>query len=164
MTDVFSIESILLLALAALLIGAAVSDLARFVIPNWLNISVLVLGITYQAIYGDLTMALGAGFAILIFGFILFAFRALGGGDVKLLSATAVWVGFSGLPQFILYTAIAGGLLSIVWLMSGRLRQFIAYCGVNIDVEVPKVIPYGIAIAGAGLLMVNRLFTTSVSV
>jgi len=157
MTNLISIDYVLPLILAGLLIYAALSDLLRFIIPNWLNLTILAFGIIYQIIYGDIVLALGAGAIVLTIGFVLFAIRALGGGDVKLLAATAVWVGMAELPIFLVHTTIAGGVLSVLWLMSGRVRQILVYYGVDIDVAVPKFIPYGIAIAIAGLLMVSRL-------
>src|SRR3546814_1058931 len=60
-------------------------------------------------------LALGSGaFAL---GFLLFALRLCGGGDVQLFAAVSLWAGSSLFIPFAYYTALAGGLMALViWL------------------------------------------------
>lgn len=78
---------------------AAFSDLFTMTIPN--RVSAILLGAFLLAapLSGlDLTaiaMHLGAGLLVFSIGFVLFALNIMGGGDVKVLSASAVWFGFN---------------------------------------------------------------------
>src|SRR5687768_15918285 len=83
-------------AMAAL----AINDVVTFRIPNWANAGVAVGFLVFAGI-ATLTGAelpwllhLAAGAAVFAGGLLLFQFRAMGGGDVKLLAAAALWVGW----------------------------------------------------------------------
>jgi prepilin peptidase CpaA len=65
----------------------------------------------------------------------------LGGGDVKLLAASALWTGSAALLPFLTATALAGGLLAAVFLVFARRG------GRRV------ALPYGVAIAAGGLLV-----------
>ena len=81
------------------LIAAAASDLSRYEIPNGLSVA-LAAGFVFAAFTlsgADLASHLAAGGATFIFTVLLFARGLIGGGDVKLMSATALWVGLGGL-------------------------------------------------------------------
>ena len=64
---------------------------------------------------------LGAGAVMLIAGFALFAAGIFGGGDAKLLAASALWFGWPGIARYIFVVALLGGLLALVIL---GLRRF----------------------------------------
>jgi prepilin peptidase CpaA len=82
-----------------------------------------------------------AGFAV---GFVLFARGLVGGGDVKLLSATMLWAGATLVASQLIIMALVGGALSVAAIAIHYFRRRTA------DAAAPKV-PYGIAIAaGAG--------------
>jgi prepilin peptidase CpaA len=71
----------------------------------------------------------------------LFAIRAMGGGDVKLLTALALWIQPGDFLQLLLMMALLGGILTIVlggWHAIRRQKEKLS-------------IPYGVAIAAAGL-------------
>ncbi|MEK6745891.1 MAG: prepilin peptidase [Pseudomonadota bacterium] len=133
-------------------------DATRFIIPNWLVGSLLLL---YPVAFYlssavidwkmDLLGMLGA-FAI---GYIIFAVRIMGGGDVKLIIVLSLWVGLEKLAQFGFNFAVLGGVLSlIVLIMRGLLPRLCK----NKE-KLPRIfrprqpVPYGLAIAGAFLLM-----------
>jgi prepilin peptidase CpaA len=133
---------------ALLLIIAAISDARHYRIPNWLNamiaLTFVVSELSHSSSGTELMMHLAAAALVLLGGFILFSLNLFGGGDVKLITALALWTGFAALPRFILLTTLAGGVLALLllilrWLRAGR--------GNKIDSRVP----YGIAIAVAGL-------------
>ena len=92
-----AISTILLVALAAMLLAACWCDLKARTIPNWLNLAVALLAIPFWWSLG-LTLwpdvALQLGVAALVFGLfaIAFAIGAMGGGDVKLVAAIALWL------------------------------------------------------------------------
>jgi prepilin peptidase CpaA len=77
--------------------AAAVWDLRSRRIPNKLTVPVFVLGLAYQAAFagwsglGDAAAAFGVGFGTL---FVLWLVGGGGGGDVKMMGALSVWLGF----------------------------------------------------------------------
>lgn len=140
----------LLIALAIALLIAAFTDIRRRQIDNWLNAGI-VLGAPLfwwsggLALWPDVAMQLGVAlgaFAILAG---LFALGAMGGGDVKLLTALALWVKPEWFLELVIIMALLGGILTIVmgaWHIARRQRDRLA-------------IPYGVAISAAGLWVIS---------
>jgi prepilin peptidase CpaA len=135
----------LLAALAIALLVAAVTDLRRRQIDNWLNAAIalsaplfwLATGLTLGDMGWQLAIALGS---FVIFA-ALFALGWMGGGDVKLLTALALWIQPVWFAQLIVVMAIAGGVLTVIfgaWHFAARRKD-------------RPAIPYGVAISGAGL-------------
>ena len=135
----------LLAALAIALLIAAFTDLRRRQIDNWLNAAIalgaplfwLASGLSLGGVGVQLAVA-AAAFAVLAG---LFAMGWMGGGDVKLLTALALWIEPTGFMRLLVIMALLGGLLTIVvggWHIARRNQHKIA-------------VPYGIAIAAAGL-------------
>jgi len=124
-------------ALAALVLTAVACDLRSRRIPNALVVVGIVLGLFIQTVapaggglFGQPAGALGfvpallGGLAGLGLFLPLYALRALGAGDVKLLAMVGVWLGAAGVAHAALWTLLAGGVLSLgVALWSGVLRQ-----------------------------------------
>lgn len=115
-------------SLAVLALGAAASsiDWTTRRIPNALTFGATAAGLAFAAATGGFE-ALGwsaAGFGVGIALFLpLFALRAMGGGDVKLLGAFGAWLGPALVCWVAVYGAIAGGIVAlplIVW--RGRFR------------------------------------------
>ena len=136
----------LLIALAIALVFAAFTDLKRRQIDNWLNAAIALAAPVYWiaaglSVWPDMAIQLGvalAAFAVLAG---LFALRMMGGGDVKLLTAVALWIEPVIFLQLLLIMALAGGFLTIgfgAWHIMRRQRDRIA-------------VPYGVAIAIGGL-------------
>lgn len=133
-------------------------DLLTMTIPNRISVALVVafplaamlIGMDWMTVAGHL----GAGALMLAVGIGMFARGWLGGGDAKLLAAAALWLGFDHLAGYLLLVAIAGGGLALLvlcyrhWLPpSWMLGQAWA-----MRLHDRKVgIPYGIAIAAAGL-------------
>jgi prepilin peptidase CpaA len=144
----------LLIALAIALVVAAFTDIRRRQIDNWLNLAIAASAPAFWWASGlslwpgvalQLAVALAA-FALLAG---LFALRLMGGGDVKLLTALALWIEPMMFLQLLVVMAIAGGVLTLVmafWHMARRQPNKLA-------------IPYGVAIAFGGLwvLAINYL-------
>jgi prepilin peptidase CpaA len=124
---VIDAPSIAVLALGA---AAAATDWATRRIPNALTIGAAAVAIAFAGATGGVS-AIGwsvAGFVIGLLIFLpLFALRAMGGGDVKLLAAFGAWLGPSLVCWVAVYGAIAGGVLAVpLVLWRGRLRTTIA--------------------------------------
>jgi len=136
----------LLAALAIALLVAAVTDLRTRRIANWLNGAIALCAPLFwwtsgMALWPDVAIQIGVAAAALAALTVLFAVRAMGGGDVKLLAALALWVPPSLFLQLLVVMALLGGILTLVfgaWHIMRRQRDRAA-------------IPYGMAIAAAGL-------------
>lgn len=117
----YTIDSSLLLSLAPHVVLAAIvalaahNDLRRRRIPNWLTLSLALSGLAASLIRPDLTFgqsAAGLGVGLLV-PFVLFALGMLGAGDAKLLAAIGSWMGPTDMLWVLLFTALAGGVMSL---------------------------------------------------
>ena len=112
----------LLIVFPFLMAYAAVRDLLTMLIPNMVSLLLLAgfaLFAVATGLWGwDLMSHLGAGAATLTVTFTLFAFGKIGGGDAKLAAATAVWIGFDRLLEYLAVASLAGGVLSLAILMA----------------------------------------------
>ncbi|MGH6931501.1 MAG: A24 family peptidase, partial [Dongiaceae bacterium] len=97
---------------------------------------------------------LSAGVGMLIFGFALFTAGLFGGGDAKLMAAAALWLGWSQELPFLVYTALAGGVLAVAYLGWSLLQTLIEIGGriENVPfmrrlVSLRPDLPYGVALA-----------------
>jgi prepilin peptidase CpaA len=118
------VNQAVLLIFMSVLIAAAVEDVRRLIIPNryCLAIALLYPLYVFASPNGvDWVGGLIAGAALLVVGFALFALRVTGGGDAKLLAATALWAGPALLPEFIFVTALAGGAVALAVIVHRRL-------------------------------------------
>ncbi len=143
----------LLGALAALLIAAAITDLRSRIISNRLNLTVATLaplwwlasgldlwpGVAVQLLVGAIVFALFAA---------LFAFGMMGGGDVKLLGALALWFPWQALLSLIVLMAMLGGLVTIVTVIHHRMTKRLGQ---------PEI-PYGVAISIAALWLLGERY------
>jgi prepilin peptidase CpaA len=144
---------ILLALLALLLVVAAVIDVRTFTISNRLNLAVALAAPLYWwsahlPLWPDigLQVAIAAG----VFALLAAAFYAgmMGGGDVKLAAALALWFSPLSTVRFLIFMSIAGGLLTLVVVGLHRLRK---------KAGKPQV-PYGVAIAVGGLIILIQRF------
>ncbi|HUD28358.1 MAG TPA: prepilin peptidase [Novosphingobium sp.] len=103
----------LLAALATALLIAAVTDLRRREINNWLNMSIaLAAPLWWLAMgLGPMAIAFQLGLAAVTFvvACLLFATGQMGGGDVKLLGALALWFTPSSFMDLVVLMALVGG-------------------------------------------------------
>ena len=155
-------DILILLTLAvmpALTIVAGLKDITSMTIPNWIS-AALVVGFFPAALAVGLPPMtilthLGVGIAALLVAMLLFAFRVFGGGDAKLLAATCLWMGLTGVGPFVLGTAVIGGLFSLFLILVRPRAQFLiigAPRWVQALMEPKGDIPYGVAIAAGALV------------
>lgn len=144
----------------AVMLVAAFSDLLTMRIPNLLvaivAASFLLMAFLAGMSPNEIGMHLLAGGAVLIVTFTMFALGWIGGGDAKLAAAIALWLGFELLLPFLLYSALAGGVLTIIILIVRRvpLPMPLSRMGWIEKLHNPKTgIPYGVALAAAALLV-----------
>lgn len=155
-------EMISLAAFAGLLVYAACSDMARFIIPNWISIALVAIyplaAMLAGATWLDVGWHLLFGFGVLAAGFALFQFNIIGGGDAKLLAAVGVWTGMSAAVPFIVWTAVAGGAMALALLTARQLLPAGTYPAfVDHLLKKQNGIPYGVAIMIGALLAIPSL-------
>jgi prepilin peptidase CpaA len=135
----------LVLALALALLYACWTDLRRREIDNWLNAGIALGAPLFWYASGigwvDIVFQVGIAFAVFVVLVLLFVTGSMGGGDVKLLTALALWIQPVLFVKLLIVMSIAGGVLTLlVWAVHRYRRQ-----------EGRIAVPYGVAIAVAGL-------------
>ena len=141
----------LVLLLLATLVAAVIEDASRLRISNITSAAVLVEAIVAMAVEGFSTGLWQNGVAflcVLVVGTAAFAARLLGGGDVKLLAALALWFDLPHLVWLIAAVFIAGGLVAAAYLTTRLVTTGVA--GIR---NKDRRIPYGIAIAAGAVLV-----------
>lgn len=146
--------------LTLLMLIVLYTDVRWMLIHNWLNILVAALfpiaalTLPHET---DWLMSLAAAAAFFAGGLALFSFNIMGGGDVKLLGALGLWLGWSmAAVNFLVYMSFMGGVATVFLLL---LRVAIKKLSKKPDAErieclrTGAPVPYGIAIA-LGFLVV----------
>ena len=101
-------------------------------------------------IFSSLGSHIISGVAVFAVTYLLFFFGKFGGGDSKLLTAYAFWMGLKGLPAFLFFMSVGGALLGVAALILKRRTLFPRARETSWIGRVQKgenVVPYGIAIA-----------------
>ncbi len=165
-----------MIALALVLLAAAIAaytDVKTRRIPNAISAGLLAGGLALQLMHGWQGLAIGLGlfFGAFAAGTVLFSFKLMGGGDVKLIAAAAAALGWPDALAFLFYTIIAGGLLAIaIAIARGRLLPVLNNLKLMIfpvlsglkPAAVPSAVgtmPYAVAIfAGAATLAIGNAF------
>lgn len=139
--------------LALILVVAAVIDIRTFTISNRLNLTVALMAPLFWwsaqiPAWPDvaLQVAIAGGVFLLLAG----AFYAgmMGGGDVKLAAALALWFSPASTIRFLVLMSLAGGVLTLLIVGLHRARKR----------EGRPEIPYGVAIAFGGLAILTQRF------
>jgi prepilin peptidase CpaA len=144
----------------ALMAFSASSDLFTMTIPNRICVA-LVLGYFALAVAVGLSFAsvaidLSCGLIVLVLTFALFSRGWIGGGDAKLAAATALWLGWALILDYGLVASLLGGLLTLTLLVSRKMRlpAWAARLEWVARLHHPETgVPYGIALAAAGLIL-----------
>jgi prepilin peptidase CpaA len=119
-----AIIDLLLIVGLILLAFSGLHDFGFRTVPNWVSAALFCLGAALRLLDGSphgLLWSLGISFAVLLFTFMFWRFGWMGGGDVKLLTAAAMFVPPPLVPFLISGTALAGGALSILYLAASLL-------------------------------------------
>jgi prepilin peptidase CpaA len=154
------IDLVRLTLFPALMAFAASSDLLTMTISNRVSIALLA-GFFALALMSGMAMTevlshVGAGAVVLVVSFGFFARGWIGGGDAKLAAATAIWLGFGYLMNYLVYASLLGGALTFL-LIEFRLVPLPGLLAGQFWAQrlhrQGGDIPYGIALAGAALLV-----------
>jgi prepilin peptidase CpaA len=154
------LEALILVVFPFCMVFAAVSDVLSMTIANRVSV---ILVVTFAvvapltgmdwAIYGG---HFAAAAAVLAFTFAMFAIGGMGGGDAKLMAATAVWMGFNiNLLGYLVVSASFGGLLTLL-ILYYRKSPFADLTGNNMFLRHfanhSGGVPYGVALGIGGLV------------
>ena len=148
---------LLLCLLAGLLLASGIEDARRREIANGKNAAIALLAPLWWwandlAPWPDMAAQLlvaGLAFAVFVGAF---AARWMGGGDVKMIGALALWLSPGALLQMLMTMSLIGGGVTLVMLAERRRRPAAA----GPEEPRPIEVPYGIAIAAAGLLSLRE--------
>ncbi len=154
------LEALIFVVFPFCMVFAAVSDTLSMTIAN--RVPLLLLGVF--AVVAPLTgmdwatygWHIAAGALVLVVTFGMFAAGGMGGGDAKLVSASAVWMGFNiHLLEYLVISAFAGGVLTIA-ILSYRGSVLATYTSRNMFLrnlaDGEGGVPYGIALGIGGLV------------
>ena len=158
----FGLTNILLSVLAIILVVAAVIDVRTFTISNRLNATVALLAPLYWwsehlPLWPDIALQIGIAVAVFAVLAVTFYIGMMGGGDVKLAAALALWFSPASTLKFLVIMSLAGGLLTVIVLIAHRMKPGQIK---NSDGETggKPEIPYGVAIAVGALWILAQRF------
>jgi prepilin peptidase CpaA len=153
-------DVIRLLLFPALMAFAASSDLLTMTISNRLSLALaggffLLTLTTGMSLYA-FSMHLAAAAMMLVIAFVFFSQGWIGGGDAKLVAATALWFGFDYLLDYLIYASLFGGALTLAIIQFRKLPlpALLARQAWILRLhETGAGVPYGIALAAAALVV-----------
>lgn len=148
----------LLLLFPAAMAVAAMLDLFSMTIPNRISLILLggflviapLTGMAWEQFFIHIAIA----FAVLVVGFALFAFGLVGGGDAKLLTVAALWIGYDDLMSYLYVAALFGAALAVAILLYRRNLPPKCFLGQQWALRLHargEGVPYGIALACGAL-------------
>lgn len=141
--------------LASVLAVACVTDIKQRIIPNWTVATVIALYVPWVFVGQDVSVLLSlAAAAIALLATVPFcAFGLLGPGDSKLFTAVALFAGLGKLVELSLATAMAGGILALVMILSHPTRALVML-NMRGRANFGQNVPYGVAIVSGALMVV----------
>ena len=154
------LEALIFVVFPFCMVFAAVSDTLSMTIANRVSALLLVVFAVVAPLTGmdwaTYGMHFVAGGVVLAATFGMFALGGMGGGDAKLLTATAVWMGFNiHLVDYIVTSAFLGGLLTVAIVIL-RKSSFATQASHNMFLRNFAAsqggVPYGIALGMGGLM------------
>jgi prepilin peptidase CpaA len=147
------LSEILIALLAAALVVAAVGDMRTRTIANGLTLAIALAAIPFWwlsdlALWPDVALRIGIAAGVFAVFALAFYLGMMGGGDVKLLGAVALWLPPGAVMFLLVAMSLAGGAITVVMLVRHKLARR----------EGRLEIPYGVAIAFGGLWLIGERF------
>ena len=145
--------TILVFLLACGIAAAAAYDWRSRTIPNWLNAAIALGALPFWwasglSVWPGVALHFGVALALLAVFALAFQLGMMGGGDVKMVAAIALWLPPLAVLKLLVIMSVAGGVLTLAMIIGHRLRRATAR---------PEI-PYGIAIAFAGMWLISERF------
>ena len=164
---------------APILVAAAYSDIRYRVLPDTVSVLLVIFAVLRWGLAGEwhtLLWAVVCGAGIFAAGALAFSRGLLGGGDVKMASAICILVGANAVPAFLVIMSLVGGVVSVIVLVRHYIASIFRNRGSpepSIDSEAGRVdagsatvkptVPYGVAIACAGLYVLAAQYRMGVN-
>lgn len=140
----------LVAALLLLLLSAGIEDARTREIANWKNAAIALLAPAWWYVQGhgfsDAAWQFGIALAVFAVFVGAFHFGWMGGGDVKMIGALALWLPLQALIFMLMVMSVIGGVLTLIMMLDHWRRK------------APGVveIPYGVAIAMASMIALSE--------
>jgi prepilin peptidase CpaA len=154
------LEALIFVVFPFCMVFAAVSDMLSMTIANRVPLLLLAVFAIVAPLTGmdliDYGWHFAAGFLVLLITFGMFALGGMGGGDAKLLAASAIWMGFNvHLIEYVVVSAFVGGALTLA-ILSYRGSVLATFTSHNMFLRNlandKGGVPYGIALGIGGLI------------
>ena len=147
------ITDLLCAILAVMLLWAAVVDIRTRTIANGLNLAIALMAPVFWWSMGidlwpDAALRVGVAIAVFLLFALAFQFGAMGGGDVKLAAALALWFAPGDTLLLIVLMSLAGGALTAIVMIEHKYKNN----------EGRPEVPYGVAIAFGALWLLAQRF------
>jgi prepilin peptidase CpaA len=151
--DKLLFTDLLCAALAVMLLWAAVVDIRTRTIANGLNLAIALMAPLFWWAAGvdlwpDAAIRVGVAAAVFLLFALAFQVGAMGGGDVKLAAALALWFSPASTLKLLVLMSLAGGLLTLIVMIEHKYKKN----------EGRPEVPYGVAIAFGGLWLLAQRF------
>jgi len=158
------VQTIILVLAIAILAVIAYGDMRTRRIPNALAVVIAMLGLVRMILVHDPVAAgqtFAAGIAVFAAAILLFSRGVIGGGDAKLVAATALLIGHHDLFGFLFLMSLCGAPLALAILTRDKLGPRL-WCRprhpatpplATAASPMPSTVPYGAAIAAAGVMV-----------
>lgn len=159
------LSDVILVIFAALLIFAAIQDVREYRIPNEVIIALIAIyPVFYLTSSAEISLLWSVSISAVFFliGLGLFSAGLMGGGDVKLIAVTGLWVGADMLIPFLFVMSMVGAAMSVFMLLLPLRLSVASLCmqmGLNGMQEkiLADQVPYGVAIAAGGVFAACRM-------
>lgn len=143
----------LLGGLAILLLYSTYSDIRYRLIYNKVTLAIAIAAPFYWIATEDYSLsAIGIHLLVAFLTFLFFALffylGMMGGGDLKLFTALALWFSWDTTLRMIFISSIIGGFVTLLFWIIHKVKQ----------TDGPPRIPYGVAITIAGLIIVGERY------
>lgn len=143
-------QACLLGALALLLLSAGIEDVRFRTIANAKNAAIALAAplwwwATGMALWPDIALQIGCAAIVFLLFIGVFAVGMMGGGDVKLIGALALWLPLVPLLRMLILMSLLGGALTLAMLLHRRLRRAAGDAAIEV--------PYGVAITLGALIV-----------
>jgi len=186
-----TLNALMLGALALLLVSAGIEDARTREIANWKNAAIALLAPLWWwsngfLIWPDLGIHIGIAAGAFIVFLVPYLVGWMGGGDVKMIGALALWFPLQGLLWMLIIMSLLGGALTLLMLIEhvvrrrARIRRLLGHHDGNVEkrqvrpagrgithrlrtlrlcVSKARIeVPYGVAIAIATLISLPEPF------
>ena len=142
----FALGGVLIL----ILLLAGIEDARTREIANWKNAAIALMAPVWWFVlhYGWADIGWQIGLALIVFALFIGAFHFgwMGGGDVKMIGALALWLPFQALVFMLMIMSIVGGALTLLMMFEHWRTK----------APGPVETPYGVAIAMAAMIALSE--------